>query len=145
MPEPTTSKDLAALVAAKPRLEQVKVKAQIKALAEGLDLPSSNVEGEEFEITAYCSDYACTGIHSPEVGGHGLTKSGKPPKVGVTIAADPKVLPLGTKVEIEGLGPRTVEDVGGAIKGKRIDVYMPSHEEALKFGRRRMKVRKVKD
>lgn len=52
------------------------------------------------------------------------------------IAADPRVLPLGTIVVIEGMGTFTVKDTGGAIKGNKIDIYMPNINNARKFGRR---------
>jgi 3D (Asp-Asp-Asp) domain-containing protein len=52
------------------------------------------------------------------------------------IAADPRVLPLGTKVRIEGMGVFTVKDTGGAIRGKRIDIWMSSCQAAKNFGRR---------
>jgi 3D (Asp-Asp-Asp) domain-containing protein len=77
------------------------------------------------------------------VGGHGLTKSGKTPVAGVTVAADPSVYPIGTQLDIEGLGVRTVQDIGGDIKGHKIDVFMPTHEEAKKFGWRNLRVRRL--
>ncbi len=57
------------------------------------------------------------------------------------IAADPRVLPLGTVVHIEGLGTYTVKDTGGAIKGNRIDIWMPNN--AMKFGRRNVRLRVI--
>src|SRR5919199_6448600 len=55
------------------------------------------------------------------------TKEGKPPVPGFTIAADPSVLPLGSRVQIAGAGPWSGEyrvgDVGGKIKGKKVDIY----------------------
>jgi len=57
------------------------------------------------------------------------------------IAADPRVLPLGTVVFIEGLGTYTVKDTGGAIKGNRIDIWMPT--KAMTFGRRTVKLKIV--
>ena len=51
-----------------------------------------------------------------------------------TIAVDPSVIPLGTYVYIEGIGIRKAEDTGSAIKGRKIDVYIPELEEALEFG-----------
>lgn len=57
------------------------------------------------------------------------------------IAADPRILPLGTVVYIEGMGTFTVKDTGGAIKGNRIDIWMPSHSQAIKFGRRTVRLR----
>lgn len=56
------------------------------------------------------------------------------------IAVDPNVIPLGSKVYVEGFGEATAADTGGAIKGKRIDVFIPSEHKALKFGVRRLKV-----
>jgi 3D (Asp-Asp-Asp) domain-containing protein len=56
------------------------------------------------------------------------------------IAADPKVLPLGTKVYIEGYGNFVVCDTGGAIKGSRIDIWMPNRNHAIKFGRRKVQL-----
>lgn len=60
------------------------------------------------------------------------------------IAADPKVLPIGSVVMIENMGIFTVKDTGGAIKGNRIDIWMPSRKQALKFGRRKVHVLKIK-
>lgn len=57
------------------------------------------------------------------------------------IAADPRVLPLGTVVEIIGMGTFIVKDTGGAIKGNRIDIWMPNRKDAIKFGRKTIKVK----
>ena len=70
-----------------------------------------------------------------------LTKSGKPPVVGVTVAADPSVVPLGSVVHIDGLGERVVHDIGGAVRGQRLDVFMASCGEAVEFGRQQRIVR----
>lgn len=52
------------------------------------------------------------------------------------IAADRRILPIGTIVYIEGMGQFIVKDTGGAIKGNRIDIWMPDRRKAIKFGRR---------
>jgi uncharacterized protein YabE (DUF348 family) len=57
-----------------------------------------------------------------------------------TIAVDPSVIPLGTKLYVEGYGYGVASDVGGAIKGNRIDVHFETIEQALQFGRRTVKV-----
>lgn len=62
------------------------------------------------------------------------------PTAGRTIAVDPKIVPYGTSVEIEGVGVRVAEDCGGAIKGNRIDLLFETHEEALRFGRQTREV-----
>lgn len=66
--------------------------------------------------------------------GDSTTASGRSPKVNHTIAADTSVLPMYSKVYIEGWGTYTVEDRGGAIKGKRIDIFVSSNAVANKYG-----------
>ena len=72
----------------------------------------------------------------------GRTASGQSVTRGV-IAADPRVLPIGTRVRVEA-GPWTgeylVADTGGAIKGRKIDIWTPSSREAMQFGRRAVKL-----
>jgi len=83
---------------------------------------------ENFEATAYSL--------------HGRTASGAPATTGV-IAADPRVLPIGSRVRIEAgnyTGEYVVADTGGAVKGKRIDIWTPSSREAMRFGRRTVKL-----
>jgi 3D (Asp-Asp-Asp) domain-containing protein len=58
------------------------------------------------------------------------------------VAADPRVLPMGTKILIDGLGIFTVKDTGGAIKGLRLDIWMG--RGAMKFGRKKVKVKILK-
>ena len=93
-----------------------------------------------FTVTAYCSCAKCCGKWS----GHELvvrTQAGFPHQVeGYTIAVDPKVIPLRSVVELDGYGTRYAHDTGGMIKGKRIDLFFTSHEEALKFGRQKLEV-----
>ncbi len=56
------------------------------------------------------------------------------------VSVDPDVIPLGTKLYIEGYGYAVADDTGGAIVGNRIDLAMDSHGEAINFGRRTVKV-----
>ncbi|MGL6279755.1 MAG: 3D domain-containing protein [Gaiella sp.] len=65
----------------------------------------------------------------------GRTASGLPVGVGV-IAVDPSVIPLGTRLFVPGYGPAVAADVGSAIKGNIIDLWMPSTAQALAWGRR---------
>ena len=69
-----------------------------------------------------------------------ITSTGTRPKVNHTIAVDPKVIPYGSKVYIEGYGTYIAEDCGGGIKGNMIDIYMSSYNECIQFGRRKAKV-----
>lgn len=72
------------------------------------------------------------------------TKSGVLPVVGFTVAADPKVLPIGSIVVIEGFGERMVQDIGGKVKGRHIDIFVESCSEAREWGRRVKNVRVVR-
>jgi 3D (Asp-Asp-Asp) domain-containing protein len=72
----------------------------------------------------------------------GRTASGRGVSKGV-IAADPRVLPMGTRVRLEAgtwSGEYTVADTGGAIRGRKIDVWVPTTNEACRFGRRKVKL-----
>jgi 3D (Asp-Asp-Asp) domain-containing protein len=72
----------------------------------------------------------------------GKTASGRMVSRGL-IAADPRVLPLGSRVRLEHpgySGEYLVADTGGLIKGKRIDIWIPTTREAMRFGRRTVKL-----
>lgn len=104
-------------------------------------------------VTGYCNCAQCCGWELDEFGepvyNYGPMK-GKPKAVGVTargttartgtVAADPKVFPFGTRLSIPGYGTGVVEDVGGSIRGRHIDVWFPTHEEALQWGCRKLHV-----
>ena len=103
----------------------------------------------QLEATAYCACYECCGKH-PGNKWYGITATGTRAKVG-TIAVDPKIIPLGTEVYIEGLGGAknygfaTAEDTGGAIKGKIIDLYFNTHKETVNWGRQQVNVYILKE
>ena len=86
------------------------------------------------EATAYTKD--CSGCSGVTATGIDLNKN---PNQKI-IAVDPTVIPLGKHVLIEGYGTYLAADLGGAIKGQRIDVLVQSESEALAFGRRQVKV-----
>jgi len=67
----------------------------------------------------------------------------KNPKLKV-ISVDPKVIKLGTKVYVEGYGYAIAGDTGGAIKGKKIDLFVPSYKKAIQWGRKTVKVQILK-
>lgn len=81
----------------------------------------------EYKLTAYCPCEHCSD------GWGNNTSTGAIATQGRTIAVDPKVIPYGTKIVIDG-HEYVAEDCGGAIKGNRIDVYFDNHQEALEFG-----------
>ena len=92
-------------------------------------LEGANYLGE-FQVTGYCSCSLCCGEKEEK-----LTKSETVPKAAHTIAADPSVIPLGTRIVIDGVS-YVVEDTGKAIKGKQLDIYFDTHEEAVRYGRK---------
>lgn len=90
--------------------------------------------GEEYKITAYTAGYESTGKR-PGDKGYGITYSGMAVTEYKTIAADLDVLPLGTKIVIEGINAVfVVEDKGGAVRGKHIDMYVPDLQDAQEWG-----------
>lgn len=81
-----------------------------------------------FNATAYCLK--------------GRTASGSGVRRGI-VAADPRVLPLGTKIYMDAgpySGTYVVADTGGAVKGRRLDVWVPNVSEARRFGRRKVTI-----
>lgn len=88
----------------------------------------------EFKTSAYCSCVSCCGKSD------GKTSSGTRANSTRTIAVDSKVIPPGSVVYIEGIGYRIAEDIGGGIRGNRIDVFFNSHADALRYGRETPKV-----
>lgn len=82
-----------------------------------------------YKITHYCAEKY---PHICNAGYPYLTKMETPVRVGV-IAVDPKQIPLGSYVKIDGVVYHA-EDIGGAIKGKRIDRAVPTHSMAMSMG-----------
>jgi 3D (Asp-Asp-Asp) domain-containing protein len=69
----------------------------------------------------------------------GSTRSGERARFGI-VAVDPRIIPLGSRVYVEGYGPALAADVGGAIKGPRIDLCFNSTHQARAWGRRSVRV-----
>jgi len=104
------------------------------------------------EVTGYCDCQKCcsweyswfglggpvysSGPHKGEYKAIGVTSSGVATRKG-TIAGDPRYFPYGTVFYVPGYGYGVMEDTGGAIKGGRLDLWFPTHEDALKWGRRK--------
>lgn len=91
------------------------------------------------EATGYTAGYESTG-KKPGDPGYGITATGTHAHYG-TVAVDPSVIPLGTKMYIPGYGYGVAEDTGGAIKGNRIDLFFDDVDEALHWGRRTVTVK----
>lgn len=89
------------------------------------------------KATAYHAGFSSTG-KTPDMPGYEITASGtrakRNPSGYSTIAVDPKVIPLGTRVYVEGYGLAIAEDTGGAIKGNTVDVFFNSYNETINWG-----------
>ncbi|WP_160721052.1 LysM peptidoglycan-binding domain-containing protein [Bacillus sp. USDA818B3_A] len=99
----------------------------------------STEEDNSKEITVKATAYtaSCEGCSGTTATGVDL-KANPDAKV---IAVDPKVIPLGSKVYVEGYGVATAADTGGAIKGNRIDVFIATEQEALEWGNKHITVK----
>lgn len=83
-------------------------------------------------VTAYCKENY---PHICNDGESKYTSTGTIATAGRTVAVDPKFIPYGSHIEIEGVGVRVAEDCGGAIKGEnRIDLLVETHQEAIEWG-----------
>lgn len=87
---------------------------------------------EATAYTPYCA--GCSGITATGID----VRSNPNQKV---IAVDPSVIPLGSKVWVEGYGEAIAGDTGGAIKGNKIDILMPTQEQAINFGRQSITIK----
>jgi 3D (Asp-Asp-Asp) domain-containing protein len=104
------------------RIDRLPIKLQIASLSAPL------FDGARFLATAYSY--------------HGITRSGLPVAPGLA-AADPRVLPLGSLIHVDVpryRGIYQVMDTGRLIKGKRIDLYIPSYKSALEFGAQKVNI-----
>lgn len=125
-----------------PVVESQPVQQQAQVQEQPKPQEDSAPQGKTITVvaTAYTADPSENGTYNGRV----LTATGMDltanPNARI-IAVDPNVIPLGTKVYVEGYGYATAEDTGGAIKNMRIDVLVPSHEEARQWGRRTVTVK----
>src|SRR5699024_10986692 len=97
--------------------------------------PASN-EGKTMTVTATAYTADCEGYSGVTYTGIDL-RNDRNAKV---IAVDPNVIPLGSKVYVEEYGEAIAGDIGGAIKGDRIDIHVPTKDEAYNFGVREVEI-----
>lgn len=97
---------------------------------------TNNTASKEIIVEASAYTASCEGCSGITATGIDL-KANPNAKV---ISVDPTIIPLGSKVYVEGYGEAIAGDTGGAIKGKRIDVFFPSQQDAINFGVKQLKV-----
>lgn len=95
--------------------------------------PASNRSSVKRQITVTATGYY------KYVSGTGITATGRKATKGI-VAVDPRFIPLGTKLYIPGYGYAIAADTGGAIKGSKIDLCFDTYREAIRYGRRKIKI-----
>lgn len=99
--------------------------------------PPSSTNSKEMAVTATAYTAYCTGCSGITYTGIDL-RSNPNQKV---IAVDPNVIPLGSRVWVEGYGEAIAGDIGGAIKGNIIDVFLEHKQDALNWGRKTVNIK----
>ncbi|MEJ9231953.1 LysM peptidoglycan-binding domain-containing protein [Peribacillus butanolivorans] len=136
--KPETNKDEAASVKPEQNSEQAapaNKSEKEKTTSKSQATNQSDIEKEiTVRATAYTAD--CQGCSGTTATGIDL-KANPDAKV---VAVDPSVIPLGSKVYVEGYGYATAEDTGSAIKGNRVDIFIPNEQDALNWGVKNVKI-----
>ncbi|PGN47527.1 enterotoxin [Bacillus cereus] len=126
--------------------EEPKAQEIVKAKEEerAKEASKNNIQSAKRELTVVATAYTADPSENGTYGGRVLTAMGHDltanPNMRI-IAVDPKVIPLGSKVWVEGYGEAIAGDTGSAIKGNRIDVLMGSKSKAMNWGRQTVKVK----
>lgn len=130
-------------VASEKIIEQPKTKVLsvgTKVVTAKVSRSSEPNSGKEFYVEATAYTPHCTGCSGISAAGLNLRAN---PDMKV-IAVDPRIIPLGTKVWVEGYGNAVAADTGGAIKGNKIDVLVPTKSEAYNWGRKKVRLKVLK-
>lgn len=130
--EKAPAKTAAAPAAPAKSVAPAKAPAPASAPAEKAPAAASTQSGKTMTVSATAYTAYCAGCSGTTATGIDL-RSNPNQKV---IAVDPSVIPLGSKVWVEGYGEAIAGDTGGAIKGNKIDLFIPSQGAALEFGRK---------
>ncbi len=136
----TISKELVSEKTVQEKVDQVVAigTKEKKATVTKVSSPStSSSSAEEYHVTATAYTSGCNGCTGKTATGINLRAN---PNAKV-IAVDPSFIPLGTKVYVEGYGYATAADTGGAVSGKKIDVFVPSTADAYSWGVKTVKIK----
>ncbi|MFS0784134.1 ubiquitin-like domain-containing protein [Bacillus sp. 1P06AnD] len=118
----------------------VGTKAAVSASTSSGNTSYTGGGGQEMVVNATAYTAGCNGCSGLTATGYDL-RSNPNAKV---IAVDPSVIPLGTKVFVEGYGYAIAADTGGAIRGNKIDVFFSSKSKAYQWGKRSVKIRVIR-
>ena len=119
------------VITRKPKAEKKAKKAKKKKKKKKIDFGT-------MKCTAYCDCPECSSGYGRK------TQSGTTAEAGRTIAVDPDVIDIGSKVEIDG-EIYIAEDVGSAVVGDTIDIFFDSHEEVEEWGVKYLETKVVRD
>lgn len=111
-------------------------KERASAPKESVSKPKEQASSKVIKMEATAYTASCKGCSGITATGINLIKN---PNLKV-ISVDPSVIPLGSKVYVEGYGKAIAGDTGGGIKGNRIDVFIPNKQDAINFGRKQVNV-----
>jgi len=128
-------------------ISEKKVKDKLdKVVAVGTKVEAKQVvsrgeqTGQEFYVSSTAFTASCNGCSGHTATGINLRAN---PNIKI-IAVDPRVIPLGTKVYVEGYGYAVAADTGSSIKGNKIDVFFATKSEAYRWGRKNVKIKILK-
>lgn len=124
-------------VVKKPTKQVVAVGTKVITASVSRNNSAAPSNGKEFYVTATAYTANCSGCSGVTATGLNL-KANPSSKV---IAVDPSVIPLGSKVWVEGYGYAIAADTGGAIKGNKIDVFISSKSQAASWGRKKVRIK----
>ncbi|KMK74518.1 hypothetical protein AB990_20305 [Alkalihalobacillus pseudalcaliphilus] len=133
------SQDRVVAVGTKPKPVQVArstTPSQSAANSSASESSNNKSDGKTFTVTATAYTAGCNGCSGITATGINLKNN---PNMKV-IAVDPNVIPLGSRVEVEGYGIAIAGDTGGSINGNKIDVHVPTKAEAQRWGRKQVKI-----
>jgi len=128
--KPKTTKSIASTA------KKATTKTTTKTVTKAVSAPT-NKDGQTYTMRATAYTAYCAGCSGITANGTDIRSN---PNLKV-IAVDPRVIPLGTKVWVEGYGEAIAADTGGAIKGNKIDVFIPSDGQARNWGVRTVTVK----
>ncbi|SDC73159.1 G5 and 3D domain-containing protein [Shouchella lonarensis] len=130
------SKDRVVAVGTKQQLSNTQTAKSETPVPVKTTATSASSGGKTFMMEATAYTASCNGCSGVTATGINLADN---PSMKV-IAVDPSVIPLGTRVHVEGYGEAIAGDTGGSIQGNKIDVHVATKEEARRFGRKTVKV-----
>ncbi|GAB3058019.1 3D domain-containing protein [Virgibacillus ainsalahensis] len=111
-------------------------KTEVKTEPKEQETKSEQAEGKTISVESTAYTAGCSGCSGVTATGMNLNEN---PNAKV-IAVDPNVIPLGTEVYVEGYGHAVAADTGGAINGNKIDVHVPTKDQAYSWGRKTVDV-----